>query len=85
MTSLTLILEELKALWLDTNPTVHRWSLMSTNHIDMTAHTPVFFTKLSTTHIYVECSTAGPSHVSHYGIMPAGQSPMHVLTELMIA
>ena len=29
-------------------------------------------------------STAGPSHVSHYGTMPAGQSPIHVLTWLMI-
>ena len=27
----------------------------------------------------VECSTAGPSHVSHYGTMPAGWSPIHVL------
>ena len=33
----------------------------------------------------VECSTAGPSHVSHYGAMLAGQSPIHVLTRLMIA
>ena len=33
----------------------------------------------------VEYSTAGPSHVSHYGAMPAGQSPIHVLTRLMIA
>ena len=29
--------------------------------------------------------TAGPSHVSHYGAMPAEQSPIHVLTGLMIA
>ena len=33
----------------------------------------------------VECSTAGPSHVSHYGTMLAGQSPIQVLTGLMIA
>ena len=33
----------------------------------------------------VECSTAGPSHISHYRAMPAGQSPIHVLTGLMIA
>ena len=33
----------------------------------------------------VECSTAGPNHVSHYGAMPVGQSPIHVLTGLMIA
>ena len=33
--------------------------------IDMTAHTPAFFTELGITHIYVECSTAGHSHVSH--------------------
>ena len=33
----------------------------------------------------VECSTAGPSHVSHYRAMPAGQSPIHVLTRLMNA
>ena len=26
----------------------------------------------------VECSTAGPSHESHYGATPAGQSPIHV-------
>ena len=58
---------------------------MCANHIDMIAHTPAFFTELGTTHIYVECSTAGPSHVSHYGAMPAGQSPIHVLTGLMIA
>ena len=32
-----------------------------------------------------ECSTAGPSHISHYGAMPAGWSPIHVLTRLMIA
>ena len=29
--------------------------------------------------------TAGPSQVSHYGAMPAGWSPIHVLTRLMIA
>ena len=58
---------------------------MCTNHIDMIAHTPAYFTKLGTTHIYVECSTAGPSNVSHYGAMPAGWSPIHVLTGLMIA
>ena len=33
----------------------------------------------------VECSIAGPSHVSYYGAMLAGQSPIHVLTGLMIA
>ena len=33
----------------------------------------------------VECSTAWPSQVSHYGAMPAGQSPIHVLTGLMLA
>ena len=33
----------------------------------------------------VECSTAGPSHKSHYGAMLAGQLPIHVLTRLMIA
>ena len=33
----------------------------------------------------VECSTPGPSHVSHYGAMLAGQSPIYVLTGLMIA
>ena len=33
----------------------------------------------------MECSTAGPSHISHYGAMLAGQSPIHVLTMLMIA
>ena len=30
-------------------------------------------------------STAWPSHVSHYGAMLAGRSPIHVLTGLMIA
>ena len=30
-------------------------------------------------------STAGPSHISHYGEMPAGWSPIYVLTGLMIA
>ena len=85
MTSLSLIFEELEALWLGMNLLVHRWTLMSTNHMDMTAHTPAFFTELCTTHIYVECSTAGPSHISHYGAMLAGWSPTHVLTGLMIA
>ena len=33
----------------------------------------------------VECSTAGPSHISHYGAMLAGWSLIHVLTGLMIA
>ena len=33
----------------------------------------------------VECSTAGPSHVSQCGAMLAGWSPIHVLTGLMIA
>ena len=86
MTSLSLILEELGALQLGTNLMVHRLSLMCTNHIDMTAHTPAFFTEAGSTHIYVQCSTAGPSHLSsHYEAMPAGQSPMHVLAWLMIA
>ena len=58
---------------------------MCAYHIDMTAHTPAFFTELGNTHIYVECSTAGPSHISHYGAMLAGWSPIHVLTGYMIA
>ena len=65
---------------------------MCTNHTDMTAHTPAFFTELGTTHIcgvqvpiYVECSTAGPDHISHYGAIPVGWSPIHVLTRLVIA
>ena len=33
----------------------------------------------------LECSTAEPSHVSQYGAMLAGRSPIHVLTGLMIA
>ena len=33
----------------------------------------------------MECSIAEPSHLSHYGAMLAGQSPIHVLTRLMIA
>ena len=44
---------------------VHTCYLMCTNHIDMTAYTPAFLTELGTTCIYVECSTAGHSHVSH--------------------
>ena len=44
---------------------VHTYSLMCTNHIDMTAHTPAFFNKSGTTHIYVEQSTAGHSLISH--------------------
>ena len=79
MTNLSLILEELEALKLGANP-INRWSFMCTHHTDMMAHTPAFFTELGTTHIYMECSTAGPSCVSHYGAMPAGQSPIHVLT-----
>ena len=43
----------------------HTCSLMCTNHMDMTAHTPAVFTKSGTTHIYMACSTAGHSHVSH--------------------
>ena len=85
ITHLSLVLEELEALWLGTNPMVHRWSLMCTNHIDMITHTPAFFTELGTTCIYVECSTAGPSHISHYGAMPVGWSLIHVLTGLRIA
>ena len=46
---------------------------------------PSLFSELGTTRIYVECSTAGPSHVSHYGAILAGQSPIHVLTRLVIA
>ena len=79
-----LSLEELEVLWLGTNLMVHMWSLMCANHIDMIVHTPAFFTKLGTTHIYVECSTARPSHISHYGTMLAGWSPIHVLTRLLI-
>ena len=46
--------------------TVHTCSLMCTNHINMTAHTPVLFTELGTTlYIYVECSTDWHSHISH--------------------
>ena len=29
-------------MWLGVNLTVHRWSLMCTNHTDMTAHSPAF-------------------------------------------
>ena len=32
----------------------------------------------------VECRTPEPSHASHYGAIPSGQSPIHVLTRLMI-
>ena len=32
---------------------------------------PSLFTELATTRIYVECSTAGTSHISHYGTMPS--------------
>ena len=85
MTSLSLILEELEALLLGANLTVQRWSLMCINHIDMAAHTPAIFTKLGTTHIYVEFSTAEPRHVSHHGAMPAEWSPIHALTRFMIA
>ena len=45
-----LTLEELEILQLGMNSTVHRWSLMCTSCIEMTAHTPAFFTRLSTTH-----------------------------------
>ena len=84
-THLSLVLEELEALWWAANLMVHKWTLMCANHIDMIAHTPAFFTKSDTTHIYVECSTAGPSHIAHYGAMLAGWSPIHVLTGLIIA
>ena len=52
----------------------------------MVAHTQAFYSlKLDATHIYVECSTAGHSPVSHFGAMTVGRSPIHVLTRLMIA
>ena len=38
----SLILEELETPQLGVNLMAHRWSLMCTNHIDMTAHTPAF-------------------------------------------
>ena len=86
ITCLSLVLEELEALWLGMNPTVHRWSLMCANHIGMIAHTPAFFYQVGYhSYIYVECSTVRPSHVSHFEAMPAGQLPIHVLTRLMIA
>ena len=53
MTSLRLILEELEALQLGENLMVHRWSLMCTNHIDMTAYTPAFFNQVGYPHIYM--------------------------------
>ena len=53
ITHLSLVLKELEALWLGMNPTVHRWSLMCANHIDMIAHTPACFTELGTTCIYM--------------------------------
>ena len=58
---------------------------MCINGIDKTAYTPDVFTKLGATHIYVEHSSAGHSYASHFGAMPVGQSPIHVLTRLMIA
>ena len=49
---------------------VHTCSLMCTNHIDMTAHTPAFFPELGTAHIYVGLSTAGHSLISHLWSKP---------------
>ena len=47
---------------------------------------PAFFYQVGYhLYIYVECSTDGPSHISHNGAMLAGWSPIHVLTGLMIA
>ena len=46
-------------------PVVCTHSLMSTNHIDMTAHIPAFLSKLGTTHIYMDHSTAWQSLISH--------------------
>ena len=46
-------------------PMVHMCSLMCTNHIDMTAHTPASFTQSGTTCIYMEHGTAGHSLISH--------------------
>ena len=85
MSSFILIPEELEALWLEANPMIHRLSLIGTNYIDMTRHTPAFFTESGTTHIYVECSIAGPSDISYYGAMLVGWSPIHVLTGVLIA
>ena len=83
ITCLSLVLEELEALWLGMNLMVHRWSLKCAKHKGMIAHTPAFFTESGTTCMYVECSIAGPSHISHYGAMPPGWSPIHVFTGLM--
>ena len=85
ITCLSLVLEELEALWLGTNPMVHRWSLMCANHIDMIAHPSLFYQVGYHSYIYVECSTVGSSHILHYGAMLAGWSPIHVLTGLMIS
>ena len=41
-TSFHLTLGELETLWLVVHPTVYRWSLICTSHIDMTAHTAAF-------------------------------------------
>ena len=42
MANFSLIPEDLEALQLCMNLTVHMWSLMCTNYIDMTAHTLAF-------------------------------------------
>ena len=48
-------------------------------HLGMVRHT-------WSSHLAQGCySTAGPGHLLHYGAMPAGWSPIHVLTQLMIA
>ena len=54
-------------------------------HRHDSTHPILFFTKLGTTRIYVEHSTAGHSYVSHFGALLVGQSPIHVLTGLVIA
>ena len=70
--------------------------LMCTNFIDMTAHTAAFFAELGTTYIYIYIyvcvcvcvwNAAQLVIVMHhtFGAMSVGQSPIHVLTGLMIA
>ena len=68
-----------EAIWNAHYSSIHHHCQVPILHLGEVRH-------MLSSHLAQGCySTAGPSHVSHYGAMPGGQSPIHVLTRLMIA
>ena len=65
---------------------VHACFLLCTHHIDMTSHIPAFFFLLCWVPLVYMSSTAQLGIVSYhtFGALPVGQSPIHVLSGLMI-